>query len=134
MTELLASVMLARLVENSGLLRYRRETECLLLWESSVFPFMVFKGWDEVHTPCRGKSSKSTDGPCSSHLQETFTATPSLVSDQTSGALQPGQLETHEKYHHHLDLTRSSPSFGHASGIKEKRFVWVEAFRGPETG
>ena len=29
--------------------------------------------------------SKSTDGPCSSHLQETFTATPSLVSDQTSG-------------------------------------------------
>ena len=49
-------------------------------------------------------------------------------------ALQPGQLETHEKFHGHLDPTRSSPRCGHASGIEEKRFVQDEAFRGPETG
>lgn len=59
MTEVLASVMVVRLAGISGFLCYRCKTECLLPWESSAFPFMFFKGGDEVHTHCRGKSSWS---------------------------------------------------------------------------
>lgn len=89
-------------------------------------------GWG----PCslwREVFSKSTDGPRSSHLQDTFMATPSLVFDKTSGCCILANL-THTKCHHHLDPTLSSLSCRHASGIEENRLLQVEPFRGPETG